>query len=121
MGSYAAEHASALADVLAAGAAVTFTSSAVGSYDETTDEQMAPAVTTVTGGAIAEKGSLNKYMALGLSHMSARTLFFVPTTYGQRPSPSSNVTWNGFQYSVKLVEVIDPDGVAIAARVVIDR
>jgi hypothetical protein len=118
---YTQDHANALADVLAAGQSVTFTLTAIGTYTESTDAQGAPVVTTVTGGAVAEKGSLTQYEAMGLTHTDARTLFFVPTTYGSVPALQSVVSWGGSSYVVKRVEAVDPDGTALGAHVVVSR
>jgi hypothetical protein len=117
---YAADHTDALADVSASGASVTFTLTQQGVYDEATDTTPLPvADVLVTGSAIETKGSLFAYQALNLVAAKARTLFFVPTTYGEVPALDSLVDWGGVTYAVKNVRPIAPNGDAIAATVVV--
>ena len=81
------------------------------------------AESTVTGSAMRVKGDPHTYTALGLSLTENPTLFFVPDTYGDVPEPGDEVTWptSGTVYHVADVNPIAPDGVVIAARVVIGR
>lgn len=121
-GLYAAEHASAYTDVLAAGVAVTFTRRGTGTYDATTDTWSGGgADTTVLGAALQVKPDVLQYQALSLVVGEAPTLTFVPATYGQLPALNDKVTWAGDVYTVKSVQPIDPDGVAIMAKVVVSR
>ena len=122
MGRYAAEHASALVDFLDAGAAVTFTRTTGGTYDQTTDTWTAPAVvSSITGAAIQVKPDTIKYQAMGLIQTEAPTLTFVPTTYGDTPSLDDKVSWGGVEYTVQSVQPVDPDGVAILHKVIVSR
>jgi hypothetical protein len=95
-------------------------------HDETTDV-VTPTVTTVTGNAIVVSGRPQRYAALGLVLSTMPTLFFSPTNYNQRAfttesiQPGDSVEFNGAKYSVKDVEYLAPDGVVIAARVVIAK
>lgn len=117
--SYASEHASAKADVGAAGASVTWTRT-TNTYTDPTDT-IVPATTTITGSAIRSRGNPLKYSALGLVQSEAPTLFFTPTTYGECPLPGDTVTWNSVLYTARDVEPIAPSGAAIAARVIVSR
>lgn len=117
--SYATDHASALADVTAAGAAVTFTDKSPGAY-ASTGTWTGPATTTsVAGAAIEVEGDPKEYEALSLVQRNPATLFFTPTTYGSLPSLDMAVTWGGVSRLVKRVRPLAPDGTAIAAYVVV--
>ena len=79
---------------------------------------------TIAGSAIQVRGDPQRYAALGLKLDTMPTLFFTPTTYGDEPLPGDTVTWpvqNGDLYTVRDVSPIAPDGVLIAARIVIGR
>jgi hypothetical protein len=117
--SYTAENAGAYADVSAAGAMVAFTLAGQGTYDPSTGVTTPAADLAVLGAAVEKKGSLFAYQALSLVAAKARTLFFVPTTYGELPPLDSVVSWGGVSYTVKNVAPIAPDGVAIAATVIV--
>lgn len=116
---YQSEHADALADVEAAGAAVTFTL-VTQTYDAETDTST-PATTTVSGHAVRVRGNPRQYEALGLVEASTPTLLFVPTTYGEEPELGATVVWNGETYTVRDVAPLAPDGSAILSRVVVSR
>ena len=102
--------------------AITFTRTA-----HTTDPVTGLSTTsssTITGSAIQVRGDAQRYDALGLKLDTMPTLFFSPTTYGNEPLPGDTVTWpasNGDVYTVRDVAPIAPDGVLIAARIVIGR
>ena len=101
---------------------ISFVRTAPGVHDPATDTWTAPSVTTVTGSAIQVRGDPRRYAALGLVLTTMPTLFFAPTTYGQCPEPGDSVLWplvNGKTYTVKDVDPIAPDGVVIAARIVV--
>lgn len=82
---------------------------------------LTPTVTTITGNAIRVRGNPNTMRALGLIDSEAPTLFFTPTTYGARPKAGDTVVWESLTWAAKDVDPIAPDGVTIAARVVITR
>lgn len=82
---------------------------------------LTPTVTTITGSAIRVRGLPQTMRALGLIDSEAPTLFFTPTTYGDRPAPGDTVVWELLTWTVKDVDPIAPDGITIAARVVITR
>lgn len=119
MSSYATEHAGALADVKAAGSAVTFTLASAGTYSPTGGSWSSAATTTVAGQAIRVNGDPKVYAGLELVEADAPTLIFVPTTYGQVPALDSKVTWNSAVYTVKWTQPIAPNGTAILSRVVV--
>lgn len=101
--------------------AITFTRS-TRTYTPTTDVSTV-AETTITGSAIQVRGDPRRYAALGLVLSEMPTLFFSPTTYGDTPAPGDTVVWpdSGHTWTVKDVDPIAPDGVLIAARIVIGR
>jgi len=120
-GLYAADAASARADVGTAGASVTFTLAGQGTYDPLTDTTTPGADVVITGAAVRVKGNPIVYQRLSLIEGEAPTLFFTPDNYGDVPALDAVVTWGGIDYTVKSVDPIAPDGVAIAARVVVAR
>jgi hypothetical protein len=119
--SYAVDHASALADVTAAGAAVTFTVTNPGTSNPLTGQFTGNSTSTVTGSALRVKGDPKRYEALNLVESEAPTLLFTPTTYGQLPSLEATVTFGGTVYRVRDVDPLAPDGTAILARIVVSR
>lgn len=119
--SYATEHASAYADILAAGAAVTFSAVSAGTYDGATDTWSTPVTTTVAGAAIRVRGNPQTYQALELIQSEAPTLLFAPSTYGATPALGMTVTWDGVVYTVRAVEPIAPSGDTILERVVVAK
>lgn len=114
-----AAHASALRQVKAAGAAVTFTKVARDRDPET--GQSTTTTTTVTGRAVRVSGRPDRYQALGLIESKAPTLMFVPDTRGEVPELGSEVSWGGEDHTVRDVDPVAPDGTAIAARVIAER
>ena len=120
MSDFSAEHASAYTDVESNGAPLTF-SSLTTSYDPATDTHGEPVETTVPGVAIQTKGDPGEYAALGLVESEAPTLFFVPRVLGQLPPLQSTTVWNGVPFAVHRVYPLAPNGVAIAARLVVIR
>lgn len=100
--------------------AVTFTRVTHGTYDPETDTAT-PTTTTITGTAIRSVGDPHRYAALGLVESQAPTLFWVPTTYGDTPEPGDTVVWQSTTYTARDVTVIAPDGVTIAARVIVEK
>ena len=118
MGLYATEHAGALADIRAAGVAITFTSNAE-TYTASTDTTTTGAAQTVTGAAIRVKGDPTEYESMKLVQTGLVTLLFAPDTYGDRPELGNSVTWEGAGYTVVGVNPLAPDGTDILSRVVI--
>jgi hypothetical protein len=84
-------------------------------------------VTTISGNAIKVRGKPDTYRALNLTDTFAPTLFFTPTDYelhdgtAEFVRPGDEVTWAEQNFKVLLVDAIAPDGVVIAARIVIAR
>lgn len=113
---YAADHASALADIRDAGARVTFTRTAR-TYDPNTDLPAVPYTTTIDGYAIRTRGDPDTYRALSLVEATSPTLFFVPDDFGGDVEEGDTVVWAGTTYTVAALVPVGPDGVTIAARV----
>ena len=123
---YATEHASALADLRAAGAAVTFTRVTPGAHDASTGLVGAPTTTTVGGYAIQVKPKSDAdnraYEGAGLSPSEAPMLLFAASTYGDVPALGASCTWNSVRHVVRAFgDAVAPDGVTILSRVVCAR
>jgi hypothetical protein len=88
-------------------------------YDADTDTEGSPVVSTVSGFAAQDKGDADRYAALGLTEVSARTLIFVPDLIGQKPALNATVMWEAATYTVKSVNPIAPGGSAFASSVVV--
>ncbi len=119
-GRYEAEHESVV-DGLSDQPTVTFARTVPGTHDPATDTWTDPTETTITGFAIQVRGDPDTYRDLGLIQSEAPTLFFTPTSYGDRPQPGDTVTWAGATLTVRDVQPIQPDGVMLAAKVVVAR
>lgn len=119
MSIYAPDHADALAELRAAGAAVTFTLSSPGTYDPETGLYSSPVTSTVSGYALRTKGDPLEYERLTLTETVAPTLLFAPSTFGGTPALDATVSWGGTTYTVKSANPLDPDGTAILWRVVV--
>lgn len=118
--SYAGDHAGALADVRAAGAAVTFTLDSPGA--EQTDGTFAGATSqTIAGYAIEDGGDPKEYERLKLTVTEAPRLFFVASTYGDEPVPGMVCLWAGRKHTVRSAKPFRPDGTAIFTYVIIAR
>jgi len=103
--------------------AVTFTRTTA-THDPTTGTYTTSGI-TIPGNAIQVRGNPERYRAAGLVLSTMPTLLWSPTTYGSYvPEPGDTVTWpetGGSAYTVRDVDPIAPDGVLIAARVVIGK
>ena len=101
--------------------AITFTRR-TRTYTATTDTATL-VESTMTGSAIQVRGDPKRYQAAGLVLSEMPTLFFSPETYGDTPEPGDTVVWpeGGSTWTVRDVDPIAPDGVTIAARVIIKR
>ncbi len=89
---------------------------------------MTSATSTVVGSAIrVQPRSIfewEMYKELSLTEAEAPLLFFTPNAYGEVPKPGDVVTWpetDGTVYTVRRVSPLAPDGVVIAARVLVSR
>lgn len=105
---------------------ITFTRANSGTYNEETGVWTGPpTTTTLTGNVIAVSPNYKRFEALGLVVSTHQTFFFMPSIYGQRSQTDDfvkagdTVTWNGQTYAVKDVETIGPDGIVVAARIVV--
>ena len=99
----------------------TVTRNVPGTYDAATDSWTSPSVTTIGGSAIQVRGDPDTYRALNLIQSEAPTLFWTPDTYGDRPLPGDTVEWASTVYTIRDVAPIQPDGVLIAARLIVVR
>jgi hypothetical protein len=118
--SYAADHAGALADLRADGAAVTFTLSSGGAHDPATGLFTAPATaSTVTGVAVQVAADPKTYARLGLLESEAVSLLTATDTFGESIALGSRFTWGGQTYTVREVGYgAAPAGTAIVSTVV---
>lgn len=125
---YVNEHAGALSDVTAAGSAVTFTRVTPGAVSDSTDVASGSTTTTVEGYAVESEGMRDTavregvsggflFHTAGLTHRADVTLFFTPSTIGESPRVDDTLTWAGEGLTVQSVQLLAPDGVAIAATV----
>lgn len=117
MASYAPDHASALADLRDAGAAVAF-SRITHVMDEATG-LMTPTTTTIAGYAIRDMGRGDRYHALGLIPSRNPTLLFAASTFGDAVALGDTVTWGGIGYTVRDVDPVAVDGTPIVTFVVV--
>ena len=118
MSDYTADHASALADVQAAGLAVTF-SLTESTQDATTESFSAVTTSSVSGYAIQDYGSEKSFRAQGLITADQEVLFFIPSTIGDVPEVGSSCTFGLTVYTAKMVKPFAPNGTAIAIWVVV--
>src|SRR5258708_5302724 len=106
---------------------VTFTRTTPGIFNAADGTFGASTTTTITGDAIQVRGNPDRYDALNLVLGSMPTLFFTPTLYDLRAGssdfvlPGDSVQWNLLTYIVKDIDPIAPDGIIIAARIIISR
>ena len=96
---------------------VTFTRVAK-SYDPATDTSIDTTI-TVSGSAMQVGPDYRRYKALNLVVETMPTLLFCPTYYGACPVVGDTTTWATKKYTVRDVAQIAPDGVVIAARIVL--
>jgi hypothetical protein len=117
---YESEHASAVADIRAAGAPVTFTREKPGEYDAATDSWTEPMDwASADGWAMQVAGDPRQYERLGLVEIEAPTLMFAAERFGVAPGLGDAVTWADRRMTVKSVLPFAPAGVAIFAYVVV--
>lgn len=120
-GNYARQAKSAQRLVARKGAPVVFTSTTPGSENIATGVFTGPTTVSVAGSAARIPGNPATYEALKLIESEAPTLMFTPTTYGQQPALNSTVVFGGITFITRDVNPIAPDGVTIAAIVVVSR
>lgn len=104
----------------------TFVRTSPGIQDPTTEKFSGASSSGITGAAIQVRGDPMRYAALKLSIDTMPTLFFTPTVYGLRANtddfviPGDSVVWAGKTFIVKSVDPIAPDGIVIAARIIVE-
>ena len=95
--------------------------------DPATDTWSSKVETTIAGAAIQVRGDPQRYKALELIESAAPTLFFTPTDYELQAftdefvKPGDTCTWNGLTFTARDVTTIAPDGIVIAARIVVSQ
>jgi hypothetical protein len=118
--SYAAEIASAAADIAAAGASVTFTR-VTSVYNPATDANVATTVTSTTSG-VGVKSNWQKFAVLGLTLNIPQTLKVAAAGMTFAPQPGDTFVWGGFTFAVVNVEAVDITGAdAILYTVIANR
>ena len=106
---------------------ITFTRTRPGAFNAADNTMGAPVITTIAGNAVQVRGTPQTYASLSLIESAAPTLLFTPSTYGYLANsdgfvlPGDTVVWAGETYIVKDVTPIAPDGVVIAARIVVSK
>lgn len=101
------------------GAAVVFSHTEPGSYDQSADTTTAPATSAVAGHAMEIDGDPELYTALELLTTQSPTLLFVPDTPGQLPGLGWTVFWGGETFTVKNITRLAMNGTPVAARIVV--
>ena len=91
----------------------------------TTEDRSTGVVTTststITGEAIKVRGEPQRYRALGLVESEAPTLLFAPATYGDRIKPGDRTTFRSQVFTARECHHLEPDGVVIQTRVIVER
>jgi head-tail adaptor len=121
---YADYHAQLLVAMATEGAPlVTFTKAVTTSrYDAETNTLDTPPVTTTATGYIKRiGGEPQQRETQSLVEREAPTVLFVPTTYGTLPALGASAHVSADDFFLRSVLPIAPDGVALAARLVVDR
>jgi hypothetical protein len=109
-----------LAGILATkGAAVVFSKTTPGTYNETTDTTTAPVTVSVAGHAMQIDGDPELYKNLELIESENPTLLFKPDTVGQMPALGSTVLWGAQTFTVRNINKLAMDGTPTAARIVV--
>ena len=116
---FGSEHERVLKDLEKAGRPAIFTETARVYTPETGLSSISQI--TVSGHAIRTRGNKRQYEKLGLVERDTVSLLFAPTTFGEVPSTGMKVDWGNFDYIVRWVARIAPDGGAIISRVVISK
>ena len=75
----------------------------------------------IEGAAIKVRGDPERYKALQLIEAKSPTLLFSPVTYGDRIMPGDTVEWGSATYTARDCNHIEPDGVVIGTRVIIEK
>lgn len=84
-------------------------------------DQMTSATSTIEGVAIKVRGNPERYKALGLVEAEAPTLLFFPRVYGERIKPGDTIVFRNQKFTARDCEHLEPDGVVINTRVIVER
>jgi len=101
------------------GTRVTVAREATGAYDPATDTFEDSTFRYVTGLAMRIDGDPTRYETLGIKQTDAPTLVFVPDAAGTMPTPGSTLAFASVVYTVRDVDVIAPQGIALFARLIV--
>lgn len=101
------------------GAAVLFSHTEPGAYDQATDTTTAPVQSAVAGHAMEIDGDPELYKALELIGTHSPTLLFKPDTPGQLPGLGWTIFWGGETFTVKNITRLAMKGTPEAARIVV--
>lgn len=126
---YADEIESAAADILDAGAAVTFTRQMPGYYDARTDTTYGATTLVATGAALRVKPRFRdvmEFQAQGLVLTDPVTLIVAGLVVPSDgvvfdPMPGDSFAWNGLTYVVRYTDPTAPDGATVLSRIVGSR
>lgn len=124
--SYVTRHDAMLARVALQGAAITFSkpttsSNNAATYESGSDTAATPPATTVVSGRAMAASDSRSYEANSNVQQAVLELLFVPDIYGTLPAPGATATWNGVDIVIATVGAIAYDGVAIGARIAMER
>jgi hypothetical protein len=114
MATYAAEQASALADITAAGGVVTFTRAASAAQYEPLRGGFAPSAETAIGVAISRPanrvGDVQRFVGLDLVAQTITILVVAAAGLGFPPAAGHRAEFGGTLYTVRDVSVLDVNG-----------
>lgn len=116
--SYAADHASALADIRESGAAVSFSVRNPGVPDPLTGLSTGGGTSSVAGHGLQLPGNQERYRDLQLVSFMAITLLFAASTYGEKPAIGSTFDFMGSTWTVKAIDPFAPDGTPVIFTVI---
>lgn len=88
-------------------------------FDPSTDSVTDVSTASVVGHAIELDGDPASYREASLTESNPLTLLFIPDRLGDAPSLHSRVKWNGEVKTVKKRKLIAPQGVVVAAKVIV--
>ena len=116
---YTADHASALREIMDAGASVTFTK--VDTTYSASDDTHTVTESALGAYAVQIGDDARRYAELSMAVERSITLLVATNTYGDKPEVGSTVSWGGDTYTVRDAAHIAPDGTAIVSRVYCER
>lgn len=121
MSQYTAIAQRTLALIRRKGAAVTFTTVTGRVYNDTTGTWTGGDPVIATGVAVQSEDDPVRFSALNLTLVDPITLTVAAHGLSTVPAPNMALSWAGVTYTVKNVEAVAPDGVAIIYTVIGSR